>query len=125
MLDDAFAQVASAVSAALDGPFHPGTLKWPGTPTKDAGGSITAPGTPVQYDCQVQVDLATQAMREEAGYITKDVRLIVLAPGLGRAVDHAATVTVLSGPHAGNWSIESETKDTLGFAYDGRGRRAP
>lgn len=124
MLDDAFAQVAGAVSAAFGGPYHAAKLKWAGTPTKDDGGSITAAGTATEYDCQVQVDSVTEAMRAEAGYRERDVRLIVLAPNLGRAVDADATVQVLAGPHAGTWSIESETKDVLGFAYDGRGRRA-
>ena len=124
MLDRAFAQVAGAVSTAFAGPYHPGRLIWAGTPTKDAGGSITAPGTTSQYDCRVQVDRVTGAIRAEAGFTERDVRLIILAPDLARAVDTAATVTVLAGPHAGEWSIESETRDALGFAYDGRGRRA-
>lgn len=124
MLDEAFAQIALAVSDAVGGPFHAGKLHWAGTPVKDAGGSIVTPGTPVEFDCSVQVDTVTESMRAEAGYADKDVRLIVLASGLGRAVDTKARVEVLSGPHAGLWTVESETRDVLGFAYDGRGRRA-
>lgn len=123
MLAECFAGIARAVSDRFDGPFHPGTLRWSGTPTTDDGGSITTPGTPEEYDCRVQVDQVTEAMRNEAGYVDHDVRLLILAPGLARAVDTDATVEVLSGPHAGVWSIASNAVDVLGFAYDGRGRR--
>lgn len=121
---DAFAGIATAISAKYGGPFVAGILRWPGEPDTDDGGSIVTPGTPDEHDCMVQVDVVTEAMRGEVGYSDKDVRVIVLAPGLGRAVDTDATVQVLSGPHAGTWSLQSETKDVLGCAYDGRGRRA-
>lgn len=123
MFAEAFAQIAAAVSGAFDGPFHAGLLTWPGTPVTDDGGSIVEPGTPEVYDCTVQIDVCTEEMRGEAGYTDKDVRLIVLAPGLERAVDTDATLRVLAGPHVGTWSIQSEAKDVLGCAYDGRGRR--
>lgn len=118
----AFAQIATALPVGIS-PFRPGKLRWPGTPVLDEGGSIVSPGTPEEYDCSVQIDLCTEAMRLEAGYTDKDVRLLVLAPDLGRAVDTDATVEVLSGPHVETWSIQSQAKDVMGFAYDGRGRR--
>lgn len=124
MFADRFASIAAAVSSRYGGPFHEGRLRWPGTPVTDDGGSIVEPGTPEEYACSVQVDVVTEAMRGEAGYTDKDVRLIVLAPGLARAVDTDATVEVLEGPHAGTWSIQSEALDVAGCAYDGRGRRA-
>jgi hypothetical protein len=122
MFADAFAQIAAAVSQAFEGPFHAGILRWPGVPVTE-GGSIITPGTPEEYDCTVQVDVVTEAMRGEDGYTDKDMRLIVLAPGLERAVDTSATVEVLAGPHQGVWMIASNAKDTLGCAYDGRGRQ--
>jgi hypothetical protein len=124
MFAEAFADIALAISSGGGGPFHPGVLRWPGVPVVDDGGSIVTPGTPEEHDCHVQVDVVTEAMRAEAGYTDKDVRLIILAPELARAVDTDATVEVLSGPHAGTWTIQSQAKDVLGVAYDGRGRRA-
>lgn len=121
MFAEAFADIATALSSAFDGPYHAGKLRWPGTPVME-GGSIVTPGTPEEYDCTVQVDVVTEAMRAEASYTDKDMRLIVLAPGLARAVDTAATVEVLAGPHVGVWTIASNARDTLGVAYDGRGQ---
>jgi hypothetical protein len=123
VLEEAFAQVALAVSTAFGGPYHDGVLRWPGDAELDDGGSIVTPGEPVEFDCSVQIDVVTEAMRAEAGYTDKDVRLIVLVPGLGRAVDSDATLEVLAGPHVGLWSIAGASFDTLGFAFDGRGRR--
>jgi hypothetical protein len=122
MFAEAFADIATSFSAAFGGPFHAGKVRWPGTPVME-GGSIITPGTPEEYDCAVQVDVVTEAMRGEDGYTDKDMRLIVLAPGLARAVDSSATVELLAGPHIGVWMIASNAKDTLGCAYDGRGRQ--
>jgi hypothetical protein len=127
MFADAFAEVAAAVSQAFGGPFHAGKLRWPGEPVME-GGSIVTPGTPEEYDCQVQIDIVTEAMRSEAGYTDKDVRLIVLAPALVRKADTSATVEVLAGQyvpadHVGTWMIASEAQDVAGCAYDGRGRK--
>lgn len=124
MFADRFASIAAAVSARFGGPYHAGKLSWPGTPVTDAGGSIITPGTPEIHDCSVQVDVCTEAMRLEAGYTDKDVRLIILAPGLGRDVDTDARVEVLAGPHAGTYTIQGESLDTIGCAFDGRGRIA-
>ena len=63
-------------------------------------------------------------MRGEAGYADKDVRLIILAPGLLRRVDTEARLQILAGPHAGTWTIAGESLDAMGFAFDGRGRAA-
>lgn len=124
MLDAAFAQIAIAVSTAVGGPYHAGKLIWQGAAVYDDGGSIIDPGMPVEFDCMAQIDVVTETMRQEAGYADKDCRLIVLAPDLGRKVDTDAVLTVTAGPHAGTYSIQGESLDTLGFAFDGRGRRA-
>lgn len=122
MLAERFAGIARAVSDRFDGPYHQAVLTWPGTPVTDDGGSIITPGTPVEFPCSAQIDVVTEAMRLEAGYTDKDVRLLILAPGLGRAVDSDATLTVTSGPHVGTYSIAGASYDTLAFAFDGRGR---
>lgn len=124
MLADRFASIAGAVSARFGGPYHAARLIWPGTPVEDAGGSIITPGTPVIVDCQAQIDVCTEAMRLEAGYTDRDMRMLILAPGLSRPVDSDATLEVLAGPHTGQWSIAGASFDTMGFAFDGRGRVA-
>lgn len=124
MLDEAFAQIAVAVSDALGGPYHDAILRWPGEPVTDEGGSIVSPGQPDAYECKAQVDICTEAMRGEAGYTDKDVRLIILAPGLSRRVDTEARLQILRGPHAGTWTIAGDSLDAMGFAFDGRGRAA-
>ena len=124
MLAERFAGIARAVSARFDGPYHDAVLRWPGVPVTDDGGSIVEPGTPVEFPCSAQIDVVTEAMRGEAGYTDTDMRVLILAPGLGRAVDTDATVELLAGPHAGTWSIAGQSLDTMGFAFDGRGRRA-
>lgn len=124
MLDAAFAEIAVAVSAAVGGPYHAGKLIWQGEAVYDDGGSIIDPGTPVEFDCMVQIDSTTEAMRLEAGYTDEDIRLIILAPELGKPVDSGAALEVLAGPHVGSYTIVGQSLDTLGFAYDGRGRKA-
>ena len=123
-----FASIANAVAARYGGPFHAGVLHWPGEPVFDDGGSIVTPGVPVDIPCQVQIDSVTEAMRAEAGFTDRDVRLIALAPGLTRPVDSAATVQVLPGAtvpadHVGLWSIQSVSRDPLGCYLECRGRR--
>ncbi|WP_157073612.1 hypothetical protein [Sphingomonas soli] len=110
------------MSARFGGPYHAGKLIWQGEAVYDDGGSIIDPGTPVEFECMVQIDSVTEAMRAEAGYTDKDVRLIILAPGLGKVVDTDAALEVLAGPHTGSYTIAGQSLDTLGFAFDGRGR---
>lgn len=129
MFADRFASIATAIAARYGGPFHAGVIHWPGEAVYDDGGSIVEPGTPVEIPCMVQIDSVTEAMRQEAGYTDKDVRLIVLATGLERPVDSDATVEVPPGSsvpaqHVGTWLVASNAQDVLGCAYDGRGRRA-
>lgn len=128
MFAEAFAAIAQGFSASFGGPFYPGKLHWPGSPVYDDGGSIVTPGAPVEHDCMVQIDAVTEAMRLQEGFTEKDVRIIILAPALARPVDTDAEVEVLPGPavpvqHVGRWSIQSETMDAVGCAFDGRGRR--
>lgn len=123
MLADAFASIAGQISAAFDGPYHDAIARWPGEPVYDDGGSIIAPGVPVEKPCQVQVDSATEAMRAEIGYVGTDVRLLVLTATLAGVLDTAATVEVLGGPGAGRYSVQSAARDPLGVCWDCRGRR--
>jgi len=123
ILADAFAQIAGTVSEAFDGPYHPARLRWTLSDVKDDGGSIITPGAAQDFVCKVQVNHATDAMRAEAGFIETDMRLLVIAKGIWVPVDLQITVDIPLGEWAGTWELQSGTRDTLGFAYDARGRR--
>lgn len=120
MLDAAFRQIAGAVSSALGGPYHAAKLLYPGVPVYDDGGSIITPGVPHEVDCQVQVDVASEAMRKDAGFLANDVRLIILTD---RSPDTAPDLRVEAGHLAGTvYSLQSADRDSLGFGWDCRGR---
>lgn len=119
-----FAEAFAGLAAAFGAPFHAGKARWPGTPVYDDGGSIVGPGTPIVKDCTVQVDAATEVMRAQEGYKDLDIRLLVLAASLDGPLDTQATVEVLSGPHAGRYTVQSVGRDPVGIAWDCRGRRS-
>lgn len=126
MLSDVFASVATAVSAAVGGPYFPGKVHTVTETEYDDGGSILTPGQPVERDCMVQVDAVTEAMRQAEGFTDRDVRLLVI--GLAGDLDTDALVEVLPAAtvpadHAGLWSIESVSRDPFGVYRECRGRR--
>ena len=123
MFADAFAGIAAGFSQAFDGPFHPAVARWSGTPVYDDGGSIIVPGVPIARDCLCQVDVVTDAMRGDVGFVAGDVRLLVLAASLEGALDTDATVQVSAGPGQGVYSIQAVARDPVGVAWDARGRR--
>jgi hypothetical protein len=114
-----FAGMADAFSSANGGPFHPGTVTYPGTPDVDAGGSIISPGTPIVQDCMVQRDICTEQMRSDADFQERDVRLIIT--GLDALTTEAA-VEILAGPHAGAYALRTATRDPAAFGWECRGR---
>lgn len=82
-----------------------GWLYLPGTLTRvtlvDDGHGGGSEFTTMQ-DCRVQVDACTESMRQQAGYTSTDVRLLVLQAGVsGGDITTDDRVTVLAGPHAG------------------------
>ena len=120
MLDAAFRQIAGAVSSAVGGPYADGKLLYPGTPVYDDGGSIITPGMPVDVGCRVQVDVATDAMRTDAGFMAEDVRLLILDP---ETLTREPTLMISAGPFAGKvYSLMTVQRDPLGFAWECRGR---
>jgi len=119
-----FADVAQAFSEAGLGAFYDAKARWSGTPTMDDGGSIATPGDPIDWDCSVQVDSVTEAMRQAEGFTDKDVRLLVLAATLDVPLDTAATIEVLAGPHVGSWMLASCDRDPCGIYWECRGRRS-
>lgn len=120
MLDDAFREIAGLVSEAVGGPYAAGKLVYAGTPVKDDGGDIITPGTPSEVDCRVQVDRATEAMRQEEGFLERDVRLLVLGPDF---LTTDPDVAVTDGPFAGqSYSLQTVGRDPLGFGWECRAR---
>lgn len=125
MFDTVFAALATTFSNAAGGPFVDAIATWPGTPTYDNGGSIAAPGTPESHACAAQFDAPTQQMRSAGDFLQTDVRILVLAGSINRALDTSASITVASGPNAGAWALLSCQRDPVGIGYDCRGRRIP
>lgn len=123
MLDQMFSNFATGFAAQFGAPFEDATATWPGTATLDAGGSITAAGTPVSHTCKVQFDAPTQAMRAAEGFMETDARIIVLAASLAATLDTRARIVVASGVNAGTWELLSVTRDPAGIGYECRGRR--
>lgn len=121
---DAFAGIAIAFSDAGLGAYHPAVARWAGEPVFDDGGSIITPGTPVSIPCRAQIDIANLAIRQQEGYIDKDVALLVLASGLSRPIDTKAVIDVAEGAHKGAWSVQSAALDPMVTHYFCRGRRA-
>jgi hypothetical protein len=122
---EAFANIANGFSGMAGGPFVDGVLWWVGTPTMDAGGSITSPGTPVEQACRVQVDVATEAMRADADFQQEDVRLLILASGLLRVPDEAAELSIVAGDHAGRYALQTVGRDPAGIGFECRARLMP
>jgi hypothetical protein len=107
------------------GPYVAGKVIDQTEQTFDDGGSIADPGVVVERDCMVQVDLATEAMRQADGYADGDARFLILSTTLTGALDTDATVQVLAGPLAGTWLVSAIERDPFGVYWQGRGRRAP
>jgi hypothetical protein len=124
VFDALFADLAAGFAAQFGGPFYDGTVTWPGTPTYDSGGSIDTPADPVTSECQVQVDVATEDMRTDAGFVATDMRLLVLASSLTGTLDTTARIAVDAGPYAGTvWTLHSATRDPAGIGWECRGRQ--
>lgn len=123
MLEQVFANLATGFAEQFGAPFGDATATWQGEATRDAGGSITAPGTPASYGCKAQFDAATQVMRQAEGFLETDVRVLVLAASIDRTLDKDARISVASGKNAGTWALLSVTRDPAGIGYECRARK--
>lgn len=121
MFDAAFASIAAGFAERFGAPFVDAVAWWPGTPVKDAGGSIISPGTPVEIACKVQFDAPTIAMRQAEGFTEQDARILVL--GFSATLDDKAEIRVASGDNAGQWRLLTVTRDPAGVGYECRARR--
>lgn len=104
----------------MGGPYHGASLLYAGAPVKDDGGSIITPGTPSEVACTAQVDRATEEMRKAEGFMSEDVRLLILGPA---TLDRSPRLSITAGPFAGKvYSLMSVQRDPLGFGFECRGR---
>lgn len=124
MLDELFSSLAQGFAEQFGAPFHDGEAVWPGVPTYDDGGSIVTPADDTRAACQVQIDVASEAMRADAGFIATDMRLLVLAASLDGTLDTTARIEMSAGPYAGTtWTLHSATRDPAGIGWECRGRQ--
>lgn len=123
MLDQAFADIGLAFSAAFGGPYHDARTIEQTAPVYDDGGSIITPGGVEYRTCSVQIDMATQAMRDSPNFVQTDVRFIVLSATLAGTLGTDAMIEVLAGPHAGLWSVSSLERDPVAAGWVGTGRQ--
>ncbi len=121
MFDAAFASIAVGFAERFGAPFIDAVAWWPGTPVKDAGGSIISPGTPVEVACKAQFDAPTVAMRQAEGFTEQDARILVL--DFDGTLDDEAEIRVASGDNAGQWRLLTVTRDPAGVGYECRARR--
>ena len=123
MLDAAFADIGVAFSQAFGGPFHPARTIEQTDPVYDDGGTIIEPGGVEHRECSVQIDVATQAMRQAEGFVDTDVRFIVLAATLEGTLGTEARIEITEGPFAGVWSVSSLERDPVAAGWVGTGRK--
>lgn len=83
----------------------------------DGDGNPTA--TVTDYACRAQVDSATQAMRQAAGYVDTDVAIYVLSHELGVSVTTDDEITVKGERRA----IASVEQDPAGSYWLCRGQK--
>jgi|TARA_R100000093_G_scaffold2107_2_gene3076 hypothetical protein len=121
VFDAAFASIAAGFADRFGAPFVDAVAWWPGTPVKDAGGSIISPGTPVEIACKAQFDAPTIAMRQAEGFTEQDARILVL--DFDGTLDADAEIRVASGDNAGQWRLLTVTRDPAGVGYECRARR--
>lgn len=121
---DAFANIATAFAGQFGAPFADGKILSAGTAVFDDGGSIVTPGTPTERTCKVQIDISTDSMRQDAGFVQGDARFMILKSGLAGTLSTDERIQVLSGPHAGTWMVSALELDPAGIGWTGRGRRS-
>lgn len=116
----AFGAIAQNMSTAFGGPYHAGWIHEQGEPVYDDGGSIVTPGVPTQTACMAQMDVMTDVMRLQDGFVEGDVRILVLSGDLTITADSEIEIT--EGPHIGRWMVQSVGRDPFGVYHELRGR---
>jgi hypothetical protein len=123
MFAEVFSDLAIAFSGVFEGPFYDAKVKYAGTPVYDLGGSIISRTGASERTCQAQVDITTEAMRRSDNYQDGDMRIYILTDTLDGAVSTDMTISILGGPHIGDWMIASIGTDPVGIGWECLGRR--
>lgn len=120
-----FSDIAQGISGMFGGPYVAAKVIDQADQDFDDGGSIAdTPDDPTERDCMLQIDIATEAMRQSDGYAEGDMRFLILAATLSGSLNTDATVEVIAGPNAGTWLVSAIERDAMGIYWQGRGRRA-
>lgn len=112
--------LAALFGELLAGEYLPGSLR-ANIDTYDERGNLARGGEPVE--CRVQVESATETMRQAEGYTADDVAVFVLAKPGGALPDIDALnsnheITVLAGPYAGSaFKVGAPISRDPGAAY--------
>lgn len=114
---------AGLFGAALSGLYEDATLHRRSSPAYDAGGAITT-GMPASFGCKAQISSASTAMRADKGFVSTDMRVLVLTSTLATRPSTDDEISIQTGPWAGTrWSIQSRGTDPANGAWEMRGRQ--
>ncbi len=123
-LPAAFASLASAVAGITGASFHDGAIISQVTPGHYDDDGVYVPGSPAtSRPCKVQIDTATEAMRQSDGYADGGVRFLILSASFTGTLDTDASLTIADGPFAGSWAVSSLQRDPAGIGWTRKGRR--
>lgn len=117
---DTFAGIATGFSSVMGGPYSAGIVRNVTDAVFDDGGSIITPGVHVERACQIQVDAATEAMRQAEGFTDRDLRLLIIS--LTGTLNTDARAEVTNGPRAGLYRLLSCGPDPIGIGWECRAR---
>lgn len=108
---------AAALFGAIFSPLYLAGRVWTTATTYDARGEMQRAQASAA-DCRVQVDAATERMREAEGYSTTDRALYVLRSSFSGAFDSDCEITVDEGPYAGSrWKVAAPIESDPAAAY--------
>lgn len=111
--------IQALFGAAFAGVYLPGTLTRVTLAPDGQGGGSSSTGT---QPIRVQTDACTQAMREQPGYTSSDVRLLILQAGItGGDVDTDCRVT---DGYGREWEIAWVGRDPAQAYWECRGSPA-
>lgn len=124
-LPSAFLAVAAKVGSLAGAPFYDGAIGSEETPGHyDDDGNWVPGEAATERPCKVQIDVATEAMRQTDGFVDGDVRFIILAASVTGSINTDAIVKIAAGDRAGTWMVSSLELDPARIGWVGRGRRA-
>lgn len=120
-----FGDISAGLSAQFGGPYHAGEIPGVAVPGHYDDDENWIPGTEGDpIPCMVQVDNATEAMRQAEGFADQDRRMLVLSSTAITSITTDDRINITEGPFVGNWLIASVARDPFAAYWELRGRRA-